>query len=67
MFDPTELTITIDESLSDTLYWETFWHEVIEALNFFSEAEMDHQSIQVFGVLLHQIVDSILENQSKSK
>lgn len=61
MFDPTELTITIDDSLSGSLYWETFWHEVMEALNFFGEADMEHQSIQVFGVLLHQVIDSVFE------
>jgi len=31
---------------------------VIEALNFFSEAGLEHKSIQVMGMLLHQVVDS---------
>jgi hypothetical protein len=65
MFDPTGLVITIDESLTNTLAWETLWHEVTEALNFFAEADMEHKSIQVFGLLLHQIVDSIFVKAPK--
>ena len=59
LFDPTNLTIAIDESLTNTMAWETLWHEVVEAINFFSESDMEHQSIQVFGLLLHQVIDSI--------
>lgn len=59
LFDPNTLTISIDSGLTNTMAWETLWHEVIEVLNFFSEAEMEHKSIQVFGLLLHQIIDSI--------
>ena len=54
LFDPTNLIITIDASLTNTMAWETLWHEVVEAINFFSEANMEHNSIQVFGLLLHQ-------------
>lgn len=68
MFDGVDLTITIDESLTNTMAWETLWHEVIEAINFFSEAEMEHKSIQVFGLLLHQTINSIFtEKRSKKK
>jgi hypothetical protein len=59
IFDPDALTITIDTELPDSLAWETFWHEVVEAINHFSEAAMEHKSIQVFGLLLHQVVNSI--------
>ena len=59
LFDATNLTISIDDSLTNTMAWETLWHEVVEAINFFSEADMEHQSIQVFGLLLHQVIDSI--------
>jgi len=51
--------MTIDETLPETLAWETFWHEVIEALNVFAEADMQHHSIQVMGLLLHQVVASL--------
>lgn len=65
LFDPTGLTIAIDESLTNTMAWETLWHEVVEAINFFSEADMEHKSIQVFGLLLHQVVDSIFVRTTK--
>tara|TARA_R100001163_G_C5045426_1_gene182781 strand:+ start:976 stop:1290 length:315 start_codon:yes stop_codon:yes gene_type:complete len=61
VFDPTNLKILIDADIEDGLKVETFWHEVIEALNFFCEANMDHSKIQIFGVLLHQIAESIEE------
>jgi len=65
LFDPTDLSITIDSSLTNTMAWETLWHEVVEAINFFSEADMEHKSIQVFGLLLHQVVDSIFIRTKK--
>lgn len=67
MFDPTNLTITIDASLTNTMAWETLWHEVVEAINFFSEADMEHKSIQVFGLLLHQVIDSVFIRSSGKK
>ena len=59
LFDPTNLRIIIDSDLNASVQNETFWHEVVEALNFFTEAEMDHNKIQTFGVLLHQIANSM--------
>ena len=59
LFDATALSIHIDDSLSEGLAWETFWHEVMEALNFFSEADLEHKSIQVMALLLHQVADSV--------
>ena len=59
LFDPINLRIEIDSSLTNTMSWETLWHEVVEAINFFSEAEMEHKSIQVFGLLLHQVANSM--------
>ncbi len=55
LFDKTELAIYLDESLEGSLAWETFWHEVIEAINHFAEADMEHKTIQTFGLLLHQV------------
>ena len=56
LFDKINMTIFLDESLGESsLAWETFWHEVIEALNHFAEADMDHKTIQTFGLLLHQV------------
>ena len=66
-FDSVSLIITIDDSLSDTLAWETLWHEVVEAINFFSEADIEHKSIQVFGLLLHQAVNSIFTEKRPAK
>lgn len=65
-FDPNKLEIAIGASVDDTLAWETLWHEVIEAINFFSEADMEHKSIQVFGLLLHQVIDSIYSKKPVS-
>ena len=59
LFDPTHLKIEIDGSLNNTMAWETLWHEVVEAINFFSEAGIEHKSIQVFGLLLHQVANSM--------
>tara|TARA_R110000824_G_scaffold55027_2_gene151595 strand:+ start:2819 stop:3127 length:309 start_codon:yes stop_codon:yes gene_type:complete len=59
LFDPTNLKILIDADVNSSVQNETFWHEVVEALNFFTEAEMDHNKIQTFGVLLHQIANSM--------
>lgn len=59
IFDPTNLRIVIDKDLSESVQNETFWHEVIEALNFFTEAGLDHSKIQTFGILLHQIANSM--------
>ena len=51
LFDPINLRIEVDESLSNTMAWETLWHEVVEAINFFSEAGMEHKSIQVLSLI----------------
>jgi len=67
IFDGIELTITIDKSLNDTMAWETFWHEIVEAINFFSEADLEHRTIQIFGLLLHQTVNSVLSEQQAKK
>jgi hypothetical protein len=56
LFDPDRLKIYIDTRLEDSsLAWEVFFHEVTEMLNHFSEAGMEHKTIQVWGVWLHQI------------
>ena len=67
-FDPVKLQIVIGTGNTKSVQAETFWHEVIEALNFFSEAGLEHKSIQVMGMLLHQVVDSFsYKNKDKSK
>jgi len=56
MWDYNRLEIYLDSSLKNSsLAWETFWHEVIEVLNHFTEADMEHKTIQTFGLLLHQV------------
>ena len=59
LFDPTSLKIVIDKNADPSIQNETFWHEVVEAICFFTEAELDHSKIQTFGVLLHQISASL--------
>jgi hypothetical protein len=60
LFDKNEMAIYIDKALENngTLAWETFWHEVIEVLNYVTEADMKHRDIQTIGLLLHQVFDS---------
>jgi len=65
-FDATKLEIAVDSSIDETLAWETLWHEVVEAINFFSEAAMEHKSIQVFGLLLHQVIDSVYSKNTNN-
>jgi len=60
-WDDGNLQITIDADLNQSLAWETFWHEVIEALNGTTEANLDHHVIQTFGLLLHQVFQSLFE------
>ena len=59
LFDPTGLRIIIDKGADPSIQNETFWHEVVEAICFFTEADLDHSKIQTFGVLLHQISASM--------
>tara|TARA_Y100000310_G_C20661630_1_gene805114 strand:+ start:1670 stop:1942 length:273 start_codon:yes stop_codon:yes gene_type:complete len=59
LFDSEALTITLDATLTGSLLWETFFHEIIEALNYFADADLEHKTIQVFGLLLHQVIASI--------
>ena len=64
-FDPKTLEITVDPDIPDSLALETFWHEVVEALNVFAETDLDHNHIQVFGLLLGQVAGSIFEDGKK--
>jgi hypothetical protein len=59
IFDEFQQTIYVDEDLTGSAVFETFWHEVVEAINYYGEMSLPHQSIQVFGLLLHQVIDSI--------
>ena len=59
VFYPSKLKILIHSEASDSLAYETLWHEVIEALNYLAEADMEHRTIQVFGLLLHQAAESM--------
>ena len=67
LFDPINLRIEVDESLTNTMAWETLWHEVVEAINFFSESGLEHKSIQVFGLLLHQVANSMFTYKRPAK
>lgn len=59
LFDPTNLRIIIDRDVDPSIQSETFWHEVVEAIVFFTEAGLEHSKIQTFGILLHQISASM--------
>jgi len=64
-WEDSALQITVDADLKPSLAWETFWHEVIEALNTTTDASLDHSTIQTFGLLLHQIFQSMYEKGQK--
>ncbi len=58
LFDPAKMTIVICRGSTKSMQWETFCHELVEAINFFAEADLEHKSIQVFGLLLAQALES---------
>lgn len=49
------LEIKIERSIPKSQQEETFFHEVLEACNYFLELGMEHQKIQALGAVLHQI------------
>ena len=57
-FDGGKLEIHIDNTAPDTLQAETFIHEIIEAACFFTETKLPHPTIQSFGLLIAQALDS---------
>lgn len=62
-WDDANLQISIDSSLSTSLAWETFWHEVVEAINTSIDSKLDHSVIQSMGLLIHQVFNSIVEKE----
>jgi hypothetical protein len=50
-----DLEIQIRRGLEPSLEWETFWHEVVECINELTDADMPHNYIQTFGLLLSGI------------
>jgi|TARA_R100000808_G_scaffold7213_2_gene21314 hypothetical protein len=58
LFDPMKMKIVISNDSTKSMQWETFCHELVEAINFFAEADLEHKSIQVFGLLLAQSLAS---------
>ena len=57
-FDCEKLEIHIDNKSPDSLQWETFIHEIIEAACFFTETKLPHPTIQSFGLLMSQALDA---------
>ncbi len=66
-WDDANLQISIDSDLSTSLAWETFWHEVIEAINTSIDSKLDHSVIQSIGLLLHQVFNSITEKDQRGE
>lgn len=60
-WDDELLEISIDANLGPALTWETFWHEVLEALNTATDSNLDHSVIQTHSLLLHQVFMSLFE------
>lgn len=53
-FDSAKLEIHIDSKSPESLQQETFIHEILEAVCFFTETELPHPTIQSFGLLIAQ-------------
>ena len=62
-FDSGKLEIHIDNGPSNTMKWETFIHEVLEAVCFFTETPLPHPTIQSFGLLIAQALDSLCQEE----
>lgn len=58
-FDSSKLEIHIDSKSPVSLQEETFIHEIIEAVCFFTETELPHPIIQSFGLLISQAVADV--------
>tara|TARA_R100001594_G_scaffold101287_1_gene135848 strand:- start:5461 stop:5757 length:297 start_codon:yes stop_codon:yes gene_type:complete len=61
MWHDDKLEIQIDDGLSSSLEWDVFWHEVTEAVNSLCDFKLEHHVIQTFGLLLHQVFQSMSE------
>ena len=55
-FATEKLEIHINSSSPESLQWETFIHEIIEATCFFTETPLPHPTIQSFGLLISQAI-----------
>ena len=58
-FDCEKLEIHIDSGSPESLQWETFIHEILEAVCFFTETKLPHPTIQAFGLLISQAVADV--------
>ena len=51
-----QLTICIAGDVPESGQQETFWHEVIEAINATYDLGLDHRAITTLGAGVHQVV-----------
>ena len=58
-FDSEKLEIHISTTAPESIQWETFIHEIIEATCFFTETQLPHPTIQAFGLLISQAVSNV--------
>lgn len=59
-FDSKEHTIVLDETLEGVELMDTFFHEVMEAINYYADLDMPHSHIQVCGLLMGQMLEGFL-------
>ena len=52
------LMIKIDPNQEQSIIEETFIHEMIEAINYIYELELDHPKIQTLGAAIHHAMNS---------
>ena len=64
-WDDGTLTISIDAELSQSLAWETLFHELVEACSTSTDLKLEHHIVQTFGLLIHQAFQSLFEKGQK--
>ena len=55
-FCPRNLTIDIEKTSSHQRQWETLFHEIIEAINSQYNLELPHQTINILGSAIFQVI-----------
>ncbi len=53
-----QLIVQVADDIAESCQQETFWHEVVEAIDFTYELKLDHQIISVLGAAIHQVVET---------
>lgn len=53
-----DMEIRISDGMKETAQHETYWHEIVEAVNHIYELGLPHRSIQILGAGIAQAIKS---------